>query len=86
MKIKEVIAIPFLQEEWDDSAFNFKRNTYLCCCAYLSHKPEKSVWIIMKVVISTLLLIGIMVAILKLLVWFISYYTSAEYYPNIRDL
>ena len=47
----------------------------------------------MKVVVSTLLIIGILVAILVLfawvfllLVWFIDFNTSADYYPDIKDL
>ena len=38
----------------------------------------------MKVVVSTLLLIGIIVAILKLFVWFIDYNISADYYSDIK--
>jgi len=40
----------------------------------------------MKAAIITLLLIGIMVAILKMFVRFIDYYTNADYYSDIRDL
>jgi hypothetical protein len=40
----------------------------------------------MKVAISTLLLVGIMVVILKLFVWFVGYYIGSDYYSNIRDL
>ena len=47
----------------------------------------------MKVVVSTLLVIGIIVAtltlfswVILLLVWFIDFNTSADYYPDIKDL
>ena len=40
----------------------------------------------MKVIVSTLLLIGIIVATLKLFVWFIDYDTSADYYSDIRNM
>ena len=52
---------------------------FICVAVLLCHMNVKAV-------ISTLLLIGIMLAILKLFVWFIGYYTSADYYSNIRDL
>ena len=40
----------------------------------------------MKVVVSKLLIIEILVAILVLFVWFIGFNTSADYYPDIKDL
>ena len=48
---------------------------------------------IMKEVVSTLLVIGILIAILVLFafvillfIWFIDFNTSKDYYPDIKDL
>jgi hypothetical protein len=51
--------------------------TLICVAVLIYH-------INVKVVVSTLLLIGIIVAILKLFVWFINYNISADYYFDIK--